>query len=271
MPAAKKKGRKSTGGKTPAKKNVRESTGSRNPASKEVRKTTARKSAANKKAAPGRRATRSFRGMSNPDRALQIIDVLTREYPDAHCQLNFSSAFELLIATILAAQCTDAMVNRVTPVLFDKYPNPQAFVDAPSRDVEKAIFKTGFYRNKTKSIKKCCQALLDEHGGEVPSTMEELVTLGGVGRKTANCLLGNVFGIPGIVVDTHVKRLSNRLGFTIESNPDKIEFDLNKVVPKSEWTHFSHLMADHGRGACAARSPRCDECPIEHLCPKILD
>ena len=133
--------------------------------------------------------------------------------------LDHRSPFELLIATMLAAQCTDAMVNTVTPALFAKYPDPQAFVDAPSEDIEQAIFKTGFYRNKTKSIKKCCAALVELHGGKVPSTMEELVALGGVGRKTANCILGVSYGIPGIVVDTHVKRLSKRMGFTEETNP----------------------------------------------------
>lgn len=214
-------------------------------------------------------ASRRFRGLTDKTRAAKTIDILEREYPDAHCQLNFSSAFELLIATILAAQCTDAMVNRVTPELFKKYPMPQDFVDAPSEDIEQAIFKTGFYRNKTKSIKKCCRALVEEHGGEVPSSMEELVALGGVGRKTANCVLGNAFGIPGIVVDTHVKRIANRLGFTVESNPDKIERDLSAIVPEDKWTLFSHLIADHGRGPCSARSPQCDECPIEHLCPRV--
>jgi endonuclease-3 len=155
--------------------------------------------------------------------------------------------------------------------LFKRYPTPQSYLDAPSEELEKAIYKTGFFRNKTKSIKRCCQTLIDNFDGEVPATMEELLTLGGVGRKTANCVLGNVFGIPGIVVDTHVKRLSNRMGYTIESNPDKIEMDLSKIVPKDEWTHFSHLMADHGRSYCDARAPRCDECPVEHLCPKIMD
>jgi len=218
-----------------------------------------------------RKTTTRLRGMDDTKRARAMIEVLTGEYPEAHCQLNFSSAFELLIATILAAQCTDAMVNRVTETLFKTYPTPRSFLDAPAEEIEKAVFKTGFYRNKTKSIKKCCQTLVDEFGGEVPSTMEELLTLGGVGRKTANCVLGNVFQIPGIVVDTHVKRLSNRMGFSTQSNPDKIETDLNEIVPKDEWTHFSHLMADHGRSFCDARKPLCDECPVEHLCPKILN
>jgi endonuclease-3 len=209
--------------------------------------------------------------MDNGKRVRNMIDILSNEYPDAHCMLDFSNAFELLIATVLAAQCTDAMVNRVTPGLFEAYPSPQAFLDAPVEELQQAIYKTGFYRNKTKSIKKCCQALIDNHSGEVPSTMEELVALGGVGRKTANCVLGNVFGIPGIVVDTHVRRLANRMGYTAQSNPDKIETDLTAIVPEDEWTHFSHLLADLGRSYCDARKPQCDECPVEHLCPKILD
>lgn len=202
---------------------------------------------------------------------LKMIGALTREYPDAHCMLDFSNSFELLIATILAAQCTDAMVNRVTPKLFKRYPTPEAFIAAPSKDIEQAIYKTGFFRNKTKSIKKCCQSLVENHGGEVPKTMEELLALGGVGRKTANCVLGNAFGIPGVVVDTHVRRLAYRMGFTGETNPDKIESDLAAITPRKEWTHLSHLLADHGRNMCEARNPRCDECPVEHLCPKILD
>jgi endonuclease-3 len=224
---------------------------------------------AKKGARPAKTRTK-FRGMSDKKRVGMMIDVLGAEYPDAHCMLDFSSPCELLIATILAAQCTDVMVNRVTETLFKNYPSPQAFLDAPAEDIERQIYKTGFFRNKTKSIKKCCQALVDQHNGEVPSTMEELVALGGVGRKTANCVLGNAFGVPGIVVDTHVRRLANRMGFTVESNPDKIEMDLTEIVPMKEWTHFSHLLADHGRGDCDARKPRCDECPVEHLCPKIL-
>lgn len=204
-------------------------------------------------------------------RVLKMIELLKQEYPDARCMLDFESAFELLIATILAAQCTDVMVNRVTPELFSKYPTPQAFLDAPSEDIEKAIYKTGFYRNKTRSIKKCCEALVSDHGGKVPQTMEQLVTLGGVGRKTANCVLGNIWGIPGVVVDTHVKRISNRMGYTVESNPDKIEQDLMKVVPEEEWILFTHLITNHGRSLCTARKPLCGECPVEHLCPKILD
>lgn len=217
-----------------------------------------------------RKGPASYAGLGAPRRMRQMIDILSAEYPDAHCMLDHTSAFELLVATILAAQCTDAMVNRVTETLFAKYPTPQAYLDAPDEELEQAIYKTGFFRQKTKSLKKCCQSLIDQHGGEVPGTMEELVALGGVGRKTANCVLGNAFGVPGIVVDTHVKRLSLRMGFTVETNPDKIEFDLMEVAPRDEWTHLSHLLADHGRHVCAARTPLCDECPVEHLCPKIL-
>jgi len=242
--------------------------------------TSKRKTAKKKKAAPkpkkatGKAGTtpnnkRRF-AMADADRCVKIIDVLKKEYPDAHCQLDFNSGFELLIATILAAQCTDVMVNRVTPELFAKYPDPQSFVDANPEDIEKMIFKTGFYRNKTKSIQKCCKSLLDEYDGVVPRTMKELTALAGVGRKTANCILGNVFEIPGVVVDTHVKRISNRMGFTVESNPDKIEFNLMDIVPKDDWIIFSHLITDHGRAICDARKPLCDECPVEHLCPKIM-
>ena len=217
-----------------------------------------------------RRGGKKYRGKTDDKRMLEMIGLLGEEYPDAHCQLNFSSAFELLIATILAAQCTDVMVNQVTQTLFTSYPTPQHYIDAPSQEIEKAIYKTGFFRNKTKSVKKCCQSLIEDHAGQVPSTMEELTALGGVGRKTANCVLGNAFGIPGIVVDTHVKRLAARMGYTAETHPDKIEQDLMKIIPRDEWTHTSHLFGDHGRTYCAAKKPLCDECPVEHLCPKIL-
>ncbi|MCZ6766877.1 MAG: endonuclease III [bacterium] len=221
--------------------------------------------------APATKPPARFRGMDVTTRAVAMFDTLTREYPDAHCMLDFTNAFELLIATILAAQCTDVMVNRVTPDLFRRYPRAPAFLKATDEKIQEMIFKTGFYRQKTKSIKKCCRALVDEHDGEVPSAMEDLVALAGVGRKTANCVRGNVFNLPGIVVDTHVKRLAYRMGFTVETNPDKIERDLNAIVPEKEWTHVSHLLADHGRAVCDARRPLCETCPVEHLCPKYLD
>jgi endonuclease-3 len=205
------------------------------------------------------------------ERVTKMIGVLTGEFPDAHCMLDHSSPFELLVATILAAQCTDAMVNEVTKTLFNKYKTPADYVEAPSEELEQDIYRTGFFRNKTKSLKRCCSSLIEKHGSKVPSTMDELTALDGVGRKTANCVLGVSFGIPGIVVDTHVRRLSRRMGFTDETNPDKIERDLMAIAPEHEWTHLSHLFADLGRSYCDARRPRCDQCPVEHLCPKILE
>ncbi|UCG52765.1 MAG: endonuclease III [Candidatus Latescibacterota bacterium] len=215
--------------------------------------------------------TSNKQAAGDKQRITEMIEILSSEFPDARCMLDHSSPFELLIATILAAQCTDAMVNQVTKSLFKKYRSPEDFINASPEQIEKDIFKTGFYRNKTKSIKKCCESLISRHDRQVPSTMDELVALGGVGRKTANCVLGVWFGVPGIVVDTHVRRLSRRMGFTEETNPDKIEQDLMKIAPEHEWTHMSHLFADLGRTYCAARKPRCEECPVEHLCPKILD
>jgi endonuclease-3 len=238
--------------------------------SKPKKKAATKKEAKPSQAQPRQGQKAKPAGKDTAKRVTAMIEVLNREHPDARCQLDFTTPFELLIATILSAQCTDVMVNRITPALFKSYPSPKAFVDAPQEDIEKAIFKTGFYRNKTKSIKKCCDALVNEHNGKVPATMEELVALGGVGRKTANCVLGNAYDVPGIVVDTHVKRLSNRIGLTTQSNPDKIEQDLMAIVPEQEWTHFSHLLGEHGRSVCEARNPRCNECSIANLCPKIL-
>jgi endonuclease-3 len=254
------------------------------PKAKTASKTTRRKSrvkaartsrikahpAASRKPAPAVTSTVRYAGKDQKVRVQMIQDILEREFPDAHCMLDFSNAFELLIATILAAQCTDAMVNQVTKSLFEKYRSPKDYLNVPDEELQQDIFKTGFYRNKAKSIKNCCRTLIEEHGGVVPATMEELISLGGVGRKTANCVLGNVFGIPGIVVDTHVLRLSRRMGFTEEKAPDKIERDLMKIVPEAAWTQLSHLLADHGRHTCSARKPLCDDCPVEHLCPKIL-
>ncbi len=209
--------------------------------------------------------------MDDAKRMTGMIEILTREFPDARCMLDHSNPFELLIATILAAQCTDAMVNQVTRSLFEKYPSPAAYVEASADELEKAIYKTGFYRNKTKSIKSCCQSLIDKHVGKVPSTMEELTALGGVGRKTANCVLGVSFGVPGIIVDTHVRRLAYRMGYTEETDPDKIEQDLMKILSKEKWTRMSHLFAALGRTYCTAKKPACNECPVSDLCPKILD
>jgi endonuclease-3 len=202
-------------------------------------------------------------------RARQIVRLLKRLYPDAHCALQHQNALQLLIATILSAQCTDVQVNKVTPALFARYPDARAFADARLPELEKAIQSIGFFRTKARSIIRCCQQLVAEHGGAVPGTMEELVRLRGVGRKTANVLLGNCFGVPGLVVDTHVGRLSRRMGLTAETDPAKVERDLMRLIPKKEWTMFSHRMIFHGRRVCHARRPRCEACALAKVCPKI--
>lgn len=200
----------------------------------------------------------------------EIIKRLKKEYPDAHCALNHTNAFELLIATILSAQCTDVRVNIVTADLFRKFRTPQDFVSVPQEELEQDIRSTGFYRNKAKNIQAACQTILDDFGGEVPQTMDELLTLGGVARKTANVVLGNAFGIAsGVVVDTHVKRLSNRLGLTKEQNPVKVEKDLVELVPKKDWVMFSHWLIFHGRQVCKARKPMCEGCAFNDICPKV--
>ena len=201
-------------------------------------------------------------------RVEKIIAGLRETYPDAHCELNFSSPLELLIATILSAQCTDKRVNIVTAELFKKYRSAADFANAPLAELEQAVRTTGFYRNKAKNIKACCQALVAQHDGEVPRTMDELHALAGVGRKTANVVLGNAFGINvGVVVDTHVSRLSNRLGLTSETSAEKIERDLVTLVPREQWTLFSHWLIWHGRRRCGARKPDCADCEIRILCP----
>jgi endonuclease-3 len=201
-------------------------------------------------------------------RTSEIIKRLKKIYPDAHCALNHTNAFELLIATILSAQCTDERVNIVTADLFRKYRSPRAFVDAERSELEKDIHSTGFFRNKSKSIQGASQMIIDEFGGEVPKTMDEILSLPGVARKTANVVLGNAFGIEsGIVVDTHVARLSKRLGLTVNENAEKIEQDLLKLVPKKSWIMFSHWLITHGRRVCQARRPRCRECVLANICP----
>jgi endonuclease III len=199
----------------------------------------------------------------------RILAVLAKLYPDAHCALDFESPLQLLVATILSAQCTDVRVNLVTPALFARYPNARAFAEADLDDLEKAIQSTGFFRNKARNIKNCCQILIDRHGGCVPDSMEELVPLPGVGRKTANVILGNAFGVPGITVDTHVGRLSRRLHLTEEEDPVKVERDLMALVPQKDWTIFSHRLIFHGRQVCFARKPNCASCALNKLCPKI--
>jgi endonuclease III len=206
-----------------------------------------------------------------PDKELRmgrIIRGLRAAYPQAHCELNYSSPLELLIATILSAQCTDRQVNIVTESLFKKYRAARDYAEAPVAGLEEDIRRIGLYRNKAKNIKAACQALVEKHGGEVPRTMQDLTELGGVGRKTANVVLGNAFGINvGIVVDTHVARLSRRLGLSAQSAADKIETDLQRLVPQKDWTLFSHLLIWHGRRRCPARSPDCEHCEIKADCP----
>ncbi len=205
------------------------------------------------------------------DKKAQAADVIKRlknAYPDAHCGLVHSNAFELLIATILSAQCTDERVNIVTATLFRKYRGPQDFIDAAQEELEKDIHSTGFFRNKAKNIKVASQRLVEVYGGEIPRSMEEILTLGGVARKTANVVLGNAFGIAsGVVVDTHVSRLSQRLGLTEQTTPERIERDLEQIVPKKHWIMFPHWMIFHGRQICKARKPLCEVCPLADICP----
>jgi endonuclease-3 len=203
---------------------------------------------------------------SDQKRVKEIIRILSKEIPDSTIALKFSNPLELLIATILSAQCTDVKVNQVTEDLFKKHRSARDYAESNLAKLEEEIRPTGFYRNKAKSIQKCCQELVKRFGGEVPKTLEDLVTLPGVGRKTANVILGNAFGISGIVVDTHVQRVSQRIGLTKNDDPVKIEFDLMEIVPKEEWTHFSNLLVWHGRKTCVARKPLCGICPIRKWC-----
>lgn len=202
-------------------------------------------------------------------RAARIVRLLAKLYPDAKCALNHDNPLQLLIATILSAQCTDVRVNIVTPALFARYPNARAFAEADRGELETAIQSTGFFRNKARNIIACCQQIQEKHGGEVPNTMEDLVQLPGVGRKTANVVLGNAFDVPGITVDTHVLRLSHRMGLTKQRDAYKVEQDLMRLIPKKEWTMFSHRMIFHGRQVCFARKPNCPGCLLAEVCPKI--
>lgn len=201
-------------------------------------------------------------------RTVEIIRRLRKAYPDAHCALNHSNPFELLIATILSAQCTDERVNIVTATLFRKYRGPHDFIAASQAELEQDIHSTGFFRNKARNIKAASERLVHVYGGEIPTKMDEILTLGGVARKTANVVLGNAFGIAsGVVVDTHVSRLSQRLGLTEETAPEKIETDLQALIPKKHWIMFPHWMIFHGRRVCVARRPRCNDCVLANLCP----
>ena len=199
--------------------------------------------------------------------ANRVVRQLRKNYEHAACALNFETPLQLLIATILSAQCTDERVNLVTEKLFKKYPTNRDLADAPIRSLEKLIQSTGFFRHKAKNIKACCQRLVDEYGGEVPPELESLVTLAGVGRKTANVVLGAAFDTPGMVVDTHVARISQRLGLTRNKDAVKIEFDLMKIVPKKAWNDFSLQLIFFGRETCSARKPICYSCPMTKLCP----
>lgn len=202
------------------------------------------------------------------ERARSIYELLEREYPEAMTALAHGNPFELAVATVLSAQCTDERVNMVTPALFNRYPDAPSLAGADQEELEGLIHSTGFFRNKAKNLIGMAQALLDRHQGELPRTLAELTKLPGIGRKTANVVLGNAFGIDeGVVVDTHVKRLSGRMGFSKEKTPEKIELDLMEVFPRERWTPLSHLLIFHGRGPCPARKPRCTECLVAHLCP----
>lgn len=201
-------------------------------------------------------------------RAAEVFDLLHAEYPDAHCELDFENPFQLAVATILSAQTTDVRVNEVTPVLFRRYADAEALASARQEDVEDIVRSTGFFRNKAKNIIGFARGVMESHDGVVPRTMGELASLPGVGRKTANVILGNAFEIDeGVVVDTHVKRLSDRLAFTSETTPEKVEQDLMALFPRERWTLLSHLLIWHGRRVCDARKPRCEACVVSHLCP----
>lgn len=205
-------------------------------------------------------------------RALKIVRALKKAYPDSGCSLSFKSVHQLMVSTILSAQCTDERVNMVTPALFKKYPTVRAFAEADIKELQEMIYTTGFYVNKAKSIKTSARQLVENHGGRMPKTLDELVKLAGVGRKTASVILGAGFGLAeGIVVDTHVSRISRLLGLTTEKDPVKIERDLMKIVPENDWIIWSHLLIDHGRAVCIARRPRCGECALAKLCPSVKE
>ena len=202
------------------------------------------------------------------DRAPAIIRILSKTYPDAHVALNFTNPLECLVATILSAQCTDAKVNEVTATLFVKYRSAADYLAVPEDELKADIKPTGFFNQKATSIRAACDRIVTVYGGNVPDTMEDLQTLRGVARKTANIVMGNAFGtVEGIAVDTHVRRLANRLGFSEESDPDKIEQDLMRLVPRKRWFDFSYVLIDHGRAICQAKKPKCAECPVSDLCP----
>jgi endonuclease-3 len=226
---------------------------------------------ANARKAPKRSKTRKkgarFDKAAAAKRVEQIWPILRKTYPDAKVALHFSNPLELLVATILSAQCTDVRVNMVTKDLFRKYRSAADWAGATQEQIEEDVKTTGFFRNKATSIRAACQKLVEDYGGEVPDSMEKLVALPGVGRKTANVVLGDAFGVPGIICDTHVIRLSRRLALSDNTDPVKLEFDLADIVPRQNWTLFSHSLVFHGRSVCTARKPNCPECPIAEFCP----
>ena len=201
------------------------------------------------------------------ERTRKIIEILKSEYPGATCTLDFGTCHQLLVAAILAAQCTDERVNLTTPALFEKYPTVQAFADADQMELQEMVKPTGFFRNKTKAIIESARQIVSDHGGQVPEAMDELLKLSGVGRKTANLIIGVCYGKPAVIVDTHVKRVSGRLGLTTNTNPDKIEEDLRKIIPEEDWTVYNHLIVAHGRAVCKAPTPLCEVCKLLSLCP----
>lgn len=203
------------------------------------------------------------------ERSSRIAERLGETYPDADCELDWRTPFELLVATILSAQCTDAMVNQVTPALFEEYPDVESLAAAAPKKVEALIRRTGFFAQKGKSIRECAQALVERHEGTVPREMDHLTKLRGVGRKTASVVLGTAYGIPAVFVDTHVKRLCFRLGLTRAEEPEKVEQDIRKLLPPEDWVSFCHRLIHHGRRVCNARRPRCEECSLADLCPRI--
>jgi endonuclease-3 len=203
---------------------------------------------------------------SKKDRMSKVIERLSQLYPDVKIQLDYTNEFELLIATMLSAQCTDKQVNIVTKSLFQKYKTPNDYLESSQEELEKDIYSTGFYKAKAKNIREMCNSLIEKHNSKVPKTMEELTSLAGVGRKTANVVLSHAFNIPGVVVDTHVSRISNKLGVVDTLNAVKIEFELMKIIPKNKWVTFTHYFINHGRNTCIARRPKCNECLINNLC-----
>ena len=203
------------------------------------------------------------------ERALKVFSLLKKEYPDVKSALDFTNAFELLIATILSAQSTDVQINKITPKLFKKYKSPKDYVNVPNEELENDIHSSGFFRAKARSIKNSCAVLIEKYNGKMPLTFEELNSLPGVGRKTASVVVGNAYGVPAIAVDTHVKRLSNLLGFIKSDDPDKIEIRLKELLPEKDWVKDSHLIIAHGRKICIARRPKCRECVLGDLCPSF--